>query len=180
MEAHSFDSYTLFCNPFLDYAIMLMHYILLTTLMNVTNGEYLGLILQRVYLIDSNSDLKQKQKMQIILVGYIRTWDNKVINNNTFWWLRRYLASKSSDEDFKRIKQNYSCYKGRRFDGHFKIIFLLQKSSLSFYYLLSVLLHFMSNICVREQELTSNALEKLEEYKSIARASLDLPSFTCL
>jgi len=84
MEAHSFDSYTLFCNPFLDYAIMLMHYILLTTLMNVTNGEYLGLILQRVYLIDSNSDLKQKQKMQIILVGYIRTWDNKVINNNTF------------------------------------------------------------------------------------------------
>ncbi|ESW21737.1 hypothetical protein PHAVU_005G095600 [Phaseolus vulgaris] len=60
----------------------------------------------RVYLIDSNSDLKQKQKMQIILVGYIRTWDNK--------------------------------------------------------------------------ELTSNALEKLEEYKSIARASLDLPSFTCL
>ncbi|KAK7335445.1 hypothetical protein VNO80_27288 [Phaseolus coccineus] len=60
----------------------------------------------RVYLIDSNSDLKQKQKVQIILVGYIRTWDNK--------------------------------------------------------------------------ELTSNALEKLEEYKSIARASLDLPSFTCL
>lgn len=52
--------------------------------MNVTNGEYLGLILQRVYLVDSNSDLKQKQKMQISLVGYIRTWDNKVINDDAF------------------------------------------------------------------------------------------------
>ncbi|KAK7324682.1 hypothetical protein VNO77_28436 [Canavalia gladiata] len=30
------------------------------------------------------------------------------------------------------------------------------------------------------KELTSTELEKLEEYKSIARASLDLPSFTCL
>ncbi|WVY99600.1 hypothetical protein V8G54_025670 [Vigna mungo] len=60
----------------------------------------------RVYLVDSNSDLKQKQKMQISLVGYIRTWDNK--------------------------------------------------------------------------ELSSTAFDKLEEYKSIARASLDLPSFTCL
>ncbi|CAJ1956696.1 unnamed protein product [Sphenostylis stenocarpa] len=60
-----------------------------------------------VYLIDTNSDLKQKQKMQIILVGYIRTRDNK--------------------------------------------------------------------------ELATNILEKLQEYKSIARASLDLPSFTyCL
>ncbi|XP_061357848.1 bifunctional riboflavin kinase/FMN phosphatase-like [Gastrolobium bilobum] len=29
------------------------------------------------------------------------------------------------------------------------------------------------------KELTSTELEKLEEYKSIARASLDLPSFTC-
>ncbi|KOM43780.1 hypothetical protein LR48_Vigan05g138500 [Vigna angularis] len=72
----------------------------------VTNGEYMGLILQRVYLVDSNSDLKQKQKMQISLVGYIRTWNNK--------------------------------------------------------------------------ELSSTAFDKLEEYKSIARASLDLPSFTCL
>ncbi|RZB83431.1 Bifunctional riboflavin kinase/FMN phosphatase [Glycine soja] len=59
-----------------------------------------------VYLIDANSDLKHKQKMQIHLVGYIRAWDNK--------------------------------------------------------------------------EFTSTELEKLEEYKSIARASLDLPSFTCL
>lgn len=59
-----------------------------------------------VCLIDANSDLDDKQKMQINLVGYIRAWDNK--------------------------------------------------------------------------ELTSKDLEKLEEYKSIARASLDLPSFTCL
>ncbi|KAL5151733.1 Bifunctional riboflavin kinase/FMN phosphatase [Glycine soja] len=59
-----------------------------------------------VYLIDANSDLKHKQKMQIHLVGYIRAWDNK--------------------------------------------------------------------------EFTSTELEKLEEYKSIARASLYLPSFTCL
>jgi len=140
MEAHSFYNYTFFCNPFLDYAIM--HYTLLTTLMNVTNGEYLGLILQRVYLIDSNSDLKQKQKMQIILVGYIRTLDNKVINEN--------------------------------------YIFVPKAFSFFLLYLISVLLHFMSNICVSEQELTSNALEKLEEYKSIAKASLDLPSFTCL
>ncbi|XP_014522040.1 bifunctional riboflavin kinase/FMN phosphatase isoform X1 [Vigna radiata var. radiata] len=60
----------------------------------------------RVYLVDSNSDLKQKQKMQISLVGYIRTWDNK--------------------------------------------------------------------------ELSSIAFDKLDEYKSTARASLDLPSFACL
>ncbi|KAL2331631.1 hypothetical protein Fmac_019212 [Flemingia macrophylla] len=31
-----------------------------------------------------------------------------------------------------------------------------------------------------DKELTSTESEKLEEYKSIARASLDLPSFTCL
>ncbi|KAK7401921.1 hypothetical protein VNO78_13790 [Psophocarpus tetragonolobus] len=59
-----------------------------------------------VYLIDANGGLKQKQKMQIHLVGYIRVQDNK--------------------------------------------------------------------------KLTSTELEKLEEYKCIARASLDLPSFTCL
>ncbi|RDX70143.1 Bifunctional riboflavin kinase/FMN phosphatase [Mucuna pruriens] len=58
-----------------------------------------------VWLIDANSDLNHKQKMQIHLVGYIRAWDKK--------------------------------------------------------------------------ELTSTELEKLEEYKSIARASLDLPSFNC-
>ncbi|TKY48931.1 Bifunctional riboflavin kinase/FMN phosphatase [Spatholobus suberectus] len=58
-----------------------------------------------VCLIDANSDLNYKQKMQIYLVGSIRGWDNK--------------------------------------------------------------------------ELTSTELEKLEEYKSIARTSLDLPSFTC-
>ncbi|KAJ1417368.1 Phosphoglycolate phosphatase-like, domain 2 [Sesbania bispinosa] len=58
-----------------------------------------------VWLIDTKSDHKSEQQMQIHLVGYIRAWDNK--------------------------------------------------------------------------ELTSMELEKLEEYKSIARASLDLSSFAC-
>ena len=69
-------------DPFFDF--MMMHYILLTMLMVIINGDYLWLILQHVYLIDANSELKHKQMMQIHLVGYIRAWDNKVMSMMPF------------------------------------------------------------------------------------------------
>lgn len=77
------------------------------------------------------------------------------------------------------IEQNYSYLIIREGLWSFeKYIFLLQKPFLS--NILFVSLLFYVKICAHEQEFTSTELEKLEEYKSIARASLYLPSFTCL
>lgn len=75
------------------------------------------------------------------------------------------------------IEQNYSYLIIREGLWSFENYIFCIKSLL---FLISYLCAY--NLCQKlrdGQELTSTELEKLDEYKSIARASLDLPSFTC-
>lgn len=45
-----------------------------------------------VWLIDANTDLTSEQKMQICLVGYIRSWDNKKLGSMEMDKLEEYKS----------------------------------------------------------------------------------------